>query len=204
MMLGWTLIDRPSLLLLDEPLTGIDVEGKGLIHFLLSKISKKWDLTILLITHAIDAFTNEATKMLCLNKEIVYYGPPKKLSADLLRTSLREINFMDISIIFGINFWYALIIGIAVGTVSAYIGSLMLTNQMTLMAGALGHLTLPGIALALRYDFDVSFGALIFLLTGIILIWLLKDRPAYLLRFNSNYFYHLRCRSIPFLAQRQD
>ena len=81
---------------------------------------------------------------------------------------------MDISIIFGINFWYALIIGIAVGTVSAYIGSLMLTNQMTLMAGALGHLTLPGIALALRYDFDVSFGALIFLLTGIILIWLLE------------------------------
>ena len=86
MMLGWTLIDRPSLLLLDEPLTGIDVEGERAIHFLLSKISKKWDLTILLITHAIDAFTNEATKMLCLNKEIVYYGPPKKLSADLLRT----------------------------------------------------------------------------------------------------------------------
>lgn len=81
---------------------------------------------------------------------------------------------MDITSIFELSFWYALIIGIAVGSVSAYIGSLMLTNQMTLMAGALGHLTLPGIALALRYNFDVSIGALLFLIIGITLIWLLE------------------------------
>ena len=63
-----------------------------------------------------------------------------------------------------------------VGGVTGYIGSLMVTTRMALMGGALGHLTLPGIALALVYDFDVSVGALLFLILGIILIWLFEQK----------------------------
>ncbi|MGB8467547.1 MAG: metal ABC transporter permease [Candidatus Babeliales bacterium] len=81
---------------------------------------------------------------------------------------------MNIIIVPDITFWYALVIGISIGTVAAYIGSLMITNRMTLMAGALGHLTLPGIAIALKYHFDVSLGALLFLLVGIVIIWFLE------------------------------
>ncbi len=69
-----------------------------------------------------------------------------------------------------------LLIGAAVGSVAGYIGSLMVTKRMTLTAGALGHLTLPGVALALRYHFDVSIGAILFLIAGITLIWLLEKR----------------------------
>lgn len=64
----------------------------------------------------------------------------------------------------------ALILGGATGAVAGYLGSLMLTKRMALVGGALGHLTLPGIALALLYDFDVSFGALLFLGFGVLLI----------------------------------
>jgi zinc transport system permease protein len=71
---------------------------------------------------------------------------------------------------------YALIVSVAIGSVAAYIGSLMVTKRMTLMAGALGHLTLPGIAIALKYNFDVSLGAMGILIIGIILIWLLEKR----------------------------
>jgi zinc transport system permease protein len=70
----------------------------------------------------------------------------------------------------------ALIIGAFIGGTAGYIGSLMVTKRMALMGGALGHLTLPGIALALIYDFDVSLGALLFLALGIVLIWLLEQR----------------------------
>ena len=67
-----------------------------------------------------------------------------------------------------------LILGGATGAVAGYLGSLMLSRRMALMGGALGHLTLPGIALALLYDFDVSLGALLFLGFGVLLIWYLE------------------------------
>ena len=52
----------------------------------------------------------------------------------------------------------------------------MVTKRMALMAGALGHLTMPGIALAMIYNFDVSLGALFFLFFGIILIWFFEQK----------------------------
>jgi len=70
----------------------------------------------------------------------------------------------------------ALIMGAFIGAAAGYIGSLMVTKRMALMGGALGHLTLPGIALALIYSFDVSLGALLFLILGITLIWLFERR----------------------------
>lgn len=66
---------------------------------------------------------------------------------------------------------YALTLATFVGGISGYLGSLMVTKRMALMGGALGHLTMPGVALALLYNFDVSLGAVLFLFFGIILIW---------------------------------
>ena len=73
-------------------------------------------------------------------------------------------------------FILALIMGAFIGGVAGYIGSLMVTKRMALMGGALGHLTLPGVALALVYGFDVSLGALLFLVLGVVLIWLFERR----------------------------
>jgi ABC-type Mn2+/Zn2+ transport system permease subunit len=78
--------------------------------------------------------------------------------------------------VFDLQFIYALILGVSVGSVAGYIGSLMVTKRMALMGGALGHLTLPGVTLALIYGFDISLGALIFLAVGVLLIWLFEIR----------------------------
>jgi len=74
------------------------------------------------------------------------------------------------------QFLLSLIVGICVGGVAGFLGSLMLGRRMALAAGPLGHLTLPGIALALKYGFDVSLGAFPFVILGIILIWLFEMR----------------------------
>ena len=74
------------------------------------------------------------------------------------------------------QFLLSLIVGISVGGAAGYLGSLMLGRRMALVAGPLGHLTLPGIALALMYDFDVSLGAFPFVILGIVLIWLFEMR----------------------------
>ncbi len=70
----------------------------------------------------------------------------------------------------------ALILGGSIGAVAGYLGSLMLSKRMALMGGALGHLTLPGVALALLYDFDVSLGASLFLAFGVLIIWFLEQK----------------------------
>ena len=75
-----------------------------------------------------------------------------------------------------ISFLYASIIAASVGGVAGYIGSLMVTKRMALMGGALGHLALPGMALALYFGFDVSLGALAFLGIGIVIIWILEQQ----------------------------
>ena len=73
-----------------------------------------------------------------------------------------------------IQFFLSLICGIFIGGVAGFLGTLMLSKRMALVAGPLGHLTLPGVALALIYGFDVSLGAFPFLILGIILIWLFE------------------------------
>jgi ABC-type Mn2+/Zn2+ transport system permease subunit len=70
----------------------------------------------------------------------------------------------------------ALVIGAFIGGASGYLGTLMLSQRMALVAGPLGHLTLPGVALALIFGFDVSLGAFPFVILGIIVIWLFEIR----------------------------
>jgi zinc transport system permease protein len=70
----------------------------------------------------------------------------------------------------------ALIIGGFIGGAAGYLGTLMLSQRMALVAGPLGHLTLPGVALALIFGFDVSLGAFPFVILGIVLIWLFEMR----------------------------
>jgi len=72
------------------------------------------------------------------------------------------------------EFIFALTIGLFLGGSAGYLGTLMLSQRMALVAGPLGHLTLPGIALALIFNFDVSLGAFPFVILGIFFIWLFE------------------------------
>jgi len=75
-----------------------------------------------------------------------------------------------------VQFLYSLITGFFIGGVAGYLGSLMITKRMALVGDALGHVALPGVALALIYGFSVSLGAFPVLILGIILIWLFEMR----------------------------
>jgi len=74
------------------------------------------------------------------------------------------------------QFLLSLIVAIFVGGVAGYLGSLMLTKRMALVGDALGHIALPGMGLALLWGLNVSLGAFVFLLLGILLIWFLETK----------------------------
>lgn len=86
----------------------------------------------------------------------------------------QKLNFIRINADEKMELLLSLIAGIFISGTAGYLGSLMLSKRMSLVAGPLGHLAMPGIALALIYGFDVSLGAFPFVILGIVLIWLLE------------------------------
>ncbi|MEJ2031530.1 MAG: metal ABC transporter permease [Deltaproteobacteria bacterium] len=70
----------------------------------------------------------------------------------------------------------SLISGAFIAGSAAYLGTLMLSRKMAVVAGPLGHLALPGAALALVYGFSIALGAFPLVVVGILLIWLLEIR----------------------------
>jgi ABC-type Mn2+/Zn2+ transport system permease subunit len=70
----------------------------------------------------------------------------------------------------------SLVSGCFISGTAAYMGTLMLSKKMSVVADPLGHLALPGAALALIYGFSLSLGAFPFVIAGVLLIWLLEAK----------------------------
>lgn len=79
MIIGWALVDDPSVLLFDEPTSGIDIGGQETIYSLLHRFWKERNLTILLVTHDLNVVWEHAENVLCMNKKKLCYGKPKKV-----------------------------------------------------------------------------------------------------------------------------
>ena len=79
MIIAWSLVNDPEVLLFDEIVYGIDIGGKETIYSLLHKLWKKRNLTILMVTHDLNIVWEHADNVLCLNKKKICYGKPKQI-----------------------------------------------------------------------------------------------------------------------------
>jgi len=70
----------------------------------------------------------------------------------------------------------SLISGIMIGGIAAYLGTLMLSKKMSVVAGPLAHLAFPGVAIAILCGFNLAFGVFPFVLFGAFLIWMLERK----------------------------
>ena len=75
-----------------------------------------------------------------------------------------------------LQFLLSFICALFIGTIAGYLGSLMITKKMALVGGPLGHLALPGAALALVYQFNIFLGALLSIGIGAVFVWHLKSK----------------------------
>lgn len=76
-LIAWSLIGNPDVLLFDEPTTGIDISGEGTIYNLLHKIQESKELTLILISHDLNIVYKYANNVICLNKRLVCFGEPR-------------------------------------------------------------------------------------------------------------------------------
>lgn len=72
----------PQILILDEPLSGVDVGGEHLLLEMLDEIRQRYDLSILFSTHDFSTLRHYADKVILLQHTILRAGPP----AEVLRS----------------------------------------------------------------------------------------------------------------------
>lgn len=79
------LVCKPKLLILDEPTTGVDAAAEEQFSTLLRELNQG-GMTILLVSHDLEAVAQEVKTVLCLNRRLVCFGSPSHLqSAEVLR-----------------------------------------------------------------------------------------------------------------------
>jgi zinc transport system ATP-binding protein len=76
-MLASALLAKPDVLILDEPATGVDINGEQLLCELLEEI--KSDMTIVMVSHDLPTAKAHADWVVCLNRQVVAEGPPKEI-----------------------------------------------------------------------------------------------------------------------------
>jgi len=78
-LIAWALLKNPEVLLFDEPVAGIDIRGEETIYSLLLKLNKKRKLTVLLVTHDLSVVFRFSSYVICLNRQSVCQGKPKRV-----------------------------------------------------------------------------------------------------------------------------
>jgi zinc transport system ATP-binding protein len=84
-LVAFALLGSPDIIFLDEPTASIDVAGEEQIYETLHRLQDESDLTVVLISHELDLVSRYATKILCINREMVCYGDPSlSLKTDVI------------------------------------------------------------------------------------------------------------------------
>lgn len=66
---------EPEILLLDEPVSGVDIVGEHLFCDLLQSVQEESALTLVMVSHDLSVVSKHATHVLCLNQTLVASGP---------------------------------------------------------------------------------------------------------------------------------
>lgn len=73
-MLSMAIHPVPDILLLDEPVSGIDRGGLKLFYELVSRLRKEYDITILLISHDLDIIARHADRVVLIDRSVASQG----------------------------------------------------------------------------------------------------------------------------------
>ena len=80
-LLALALEPLPNILILDEPLSGVDVEGMGILMEMLDEIRKTYDLSILMTTHDFTTLERYANQVVLMDRTVLAKGTPAEVLA---------------------------------------------------------------------------------------------------------------------------
>lgn len=78
-LLSMAVMDRPNLLLLDEPVSGIDQNGMELFYQQIAYLKENFDMAVILISHDLEYVKKYADQVVLLNHQILCQGSVKEV-----------------------------------------------------------------------------------------------------------------------------
>lgn len=81
-MLARALLRQPDLLVLDEPVQGVDINGQTELYKLITDIRQRHRCGVLMISHDLHLVMASTDHVICLNKHVCCSGHPEAVSTD--------------------------------------------------------------------------------------------------------------------------
>ncbi|RMF07683.1 MAG: zinc ABC transporter ATP-binding protein ZnuC [Alphaproteobacteria bacterium] len=81
-LLARAIARRPDLLVLDEPVQGVDVNGQVELYRLIAALKKEFDCGVLMVSHDLHLVMAATDRVICLNRHVCCSGEPHSIAAD--------------------------------------------------------------------------------------------------------------------------
>ena len=81
-LLGRALLSKPELLVLDEPVQGLDVSGQSELYHLIADLKDELNCGVLMVSHDLHLVMASTDKVVCLNGHICCEGHPQTIQHD--------------------------------------------------------------------------------------------------------------------------
>ena len=87
-LIARALIQNPKLLVLDEPLTGIDKEAGQMLYQLLDKLNKEYGMTIVMVTHNMEQVARYTNRFYHVSNGSVHLDKSSILCDEVLKEKM--------------------------------------------------------------------------------------------------------------------
>lgn len=96
-MLALALQPMPNLLLLDEPVSGVDQMGLDLFYQMVADLRDTYDMSIILVSHDLELAARYSDRIVLINKEVLLSGAPEDVFGDpiAIETFGRQVTVDD-------------------------------------------------------------------------------------------------------------
>ena len=81
-LLARALLRDPQLLVLDEPVQGVDVAGQTALYELISTLRDRLGCGVLMVSHDLHLVMAQTDRVMCLNHHVCCHGHPEQVSND--------------------------------------------------------------------------------------------------------------------------
>lgn len=81
-MLAQALLSNPNLLVLDEPVQGVDFTGQARMYKLIKRVSRARNCAVIMVSHDLHVVMSGTDRVICLNRHICCSGSPQSVSQD--------------------------------------------------------------------------------------------------------------------------
>lgn len=97
-LLARAIIKKPQLLILDEPVQGVDLQGQSELYHIINEVKNRLKCGVLMVSHDLHIVMKSTNKVLCLNQHLCCSGSPSSVSENKDFQKLFGAGFEEVAI----------------------------------------------------------------------------------------------------------